>query len=136
VDINLCVEVDKVVPDFASSIASVYRLSTKQTISDRNRGPSSLESLLKHKRGRSKLWQETRDPACKTAVNWVTKTIRRIARKRALGRWETKIENCEATPQANRADCEIPHKEGWTEGNNCNSWYFSPSILSKSEKPM
>jgi hypothetical protein len=33
-------------------------------------------------------------------VNWVTKTIRRIARNRALGRWETKIENCEVTPQA------------------------------------
>jgi hypothetical protein len=40
------------------------------------------------------------DPACKTALNWVTKTIRRIARKRALERWETKIENCEVTPQA------------------------------------
>jgi hypothetical protein len=33
-------------------------------------------------------------------VNWVIKTIRRIARKRALERWETKIENCEVTPQA------------------------------------
>jgi hypothetical protein len=33
-------------------------------------------------------------------VNWVTKTIRRIARKKALERWETKIEDCEVTPQA------------------------------------
>jgi hypothetical protein len=33
-------------------------------------------------------------------VNWVTKTIRGIARKGALERWETKIENCEVTPQA------------------------------------
>jgi hypothetical protein len=33
-------------------------------------------------------------------VNWVTKTIRTIARKRALERGETKIENCEVTPQA------------------------------------
>jgi hypothetical protein len=59
----------------------------------------TFERLLKHKQRLRKLWQETRDPACKTAVNWVTKSIRRIARKRALERWETK-ENCEVTPQA------------------------------------
>jgi hypothetical protein len=34
------------------------------------------------------------------AVNWVTKTIRRIAQKKALERWETKIENCEVMPEA------------------------------------
>jgi hypothetical protein len=79
----------------------VYRLSTKTTtISYRNRGSSSLERLLKHKQRLRKLWQGTRDPACKTAGNWVTKTIRRIARKRALERWETEIENREITPQA------------------------------------
>jgi hypothetical protein len=33
-------------------------------------------------------------------VNWVTKTFRRMTRKRALERWETKRENCEVTPQA------------------------------------
>jgi hypothetical protein len=33
-------------------------------------------------------------------VNWVTKTIRRIARKRALEWWETKIENFDVIPQA------------------------------------
>jgi hypothetical protein len=33
-------------------------------------------------------------------VNWVTRTIRRIARKRALERRETKIENCEVSPPA------------------------------------
>jgi hypothetical protein len=27
--------------------------------------------------------------------------------------------------------CEISHKEGWTNGNNCNSWSFRPSIFSK-----
>jgi hypothetical protein len=46
------------------------------------------------------LWQETRDPACKTAVNWVTKSIRRMTREKALERWETKIGNTEVTPQA------------------------------------
>jgi hypothetical protein len=33
-------------------------------------------------------------------VNWLTKTTRRLARKKALERWKTKIENCEVTPQA------------------------------------
>jgi hypothetical protein len=101
VEINSCIEADNAARDFAASITSAYRLSTKTTtISDRKRGPSSLERLLKHKQTLRKLWQETRYPACKTAVNWVTKTIRTIARNRALERWETKIENCEVTPQA------------------------------------
>jgi hypothetical protein len=32
-------------------------------------------------------------------VNWVTRNIRRMVRKRGLERWETNSENCEATPQ-------------------------------------
>jgi hypothetical protein len=55
---------------------------------------------MKHKQRFRILWQETRDPACKTALNWVTKTIRRMARKRALERSETKRENCEVTRHA------------------------------------
>jgi hypothetical protein len=35
---------------------------------------------LKHKRRLRQLSQETRDPACKTAVNWVTKSVRRMTR--------------------------------------------------------
>jgi hypothetical protein len=46
------------------------------------------------------MWQETRDPACKTAVNWATGQIRRTTRKKALKRLETKIGNCEVTPQS------------------------------------
>jgi hypothetical protein len=46
------------------------------------------------------LWQETRDQARKTAVNWVTKAIRRMTRTKALELWETKLSNTEATPQA------------------------------------
>jgi hypothetical protein len=46
------------------------------------------------------MWQEIRDPACKTAVNWVTKQIRRMTRKKALERWETKMDTCEVTPQS------------------------------------
>jgi hypothetical protein len=34
------------------------------------------------------------------AVNWVTQNIRRIVWKRAPEIWETKLENCEVTPQA------------------------------------
>jgi hypothetical protein len=64
VEINICIEADKAGRDFAASIASAYWLSSKTTIiSDSNRGPSSLERLLKHKQGLRKLWQETRDQA-------------------------------------------------------------------------
>jgi hypothetical protein len=97
VQINSCIEADKAARDYTASIASAYRLSTKTTaISDHSR---SLERL-REKKGLRKLWQETRDPACKTAVNWVTKTVRRTVRKRALEGWETKTENCEVIPQA------------------------------------
>jgi hypothetical protein len=41
-----------------------------------------------------------RDPAIKTTVNWVTKIIRRMTRSKAAERWETKVGNCEVTPQA------------------------------------
>lgn len=37
------------------------------------------------------------DPACKAAVNWVTRSFRRITQRKAL---ETGICNCEVTPQA------------------------------------
>jgi hypothetical protein len=43
------------------------------------------------------LWQKPRDSACKTAVNWVTKSV-----SQALERWETKINNSEVTSQAIR----------------------------------
>jgi hypothetical protein len=38
--------------------------------------------------------------ACKMAVNWATKTIRRMTCRKALERWETKVGKCEITPQA------------------------------------
>jgi hypothetical protein len=40
------------------------------------------------------------DPACKTAVNWVTKSIRGMTRRKALEQWITKIGNTGVTPQA------------------------------------
>jgi hypothetical protein len=90
VEINSCIETDKAACNFAASIASAYRLSTKTTtISDHSRSPSGLNGLLEHKKRLRKLWQETQDPACKTAVNWVTKTIRRMVWKRALEWWES-----------------------------------------------
>jgi hypothetical protein len=50
VEINSCIETDKAAREFAASIASACRLSNKTTISDRNRGPSNLERLLKPSR--------------------------------------------------------------------------------------
>jgi hypothetical protein len=46
--------------------------------------PPYLNYLLKRKRMLRKLFQETRDPKLKTEINWVSKTIRRIVRKRSL----------------------------------------------------
>jgi hypothetical protein len=61
------IEAHKAAHNFAAPIASAYRLSPETTtISDRNRGPSGLDQLLKHKQRLRKLWQETRDLACKT----------------------------------------------------------------------
>jgi hypothetical protein len=75
-------------------------LTSKVTLSDINNNLPRLDHLLKYKKRLQKLWHETRDPACKTAVNWVLKSIRRITHKKALERWETKISNTEVTPQA------------------------------------
>jgi hypothetical protein len=47
-----------------------------------------------------KLWQETRDPGCKKTVNWVSKSIRRMTRKKPLEGSETKLANTELTPPA------------------------------------
>jgi hypothetical protein len=47
-----------------------------------------------------KLWQETRDPRCKTAVNRISKASRSMIPKKTLQQWETKLENTELTPQA------------------------------------
>ncbi|PNF26775.1 hypothetical protein B7P43_G18023 [Cryptotermes secundus] len=71
----------------------------KVTLLDINNDLPGLGRLLKHKQRLRKLWQETRDPACKTALNWVTKSIMRMTRKKALERWETKIGNAEVTSQ-------------------------------------
>jgi DNA-binding transcriptional regulator YdaS (Cro superfamily) len=58
-----------------------------------------LQNLLRHKRRLRNVWQVTRYPVRKTAVNWIAKTIRRITPRKALERWETKVGNCEITPE-------------------------------------
>jgi hypothetical protein len=76
IQINSGVEADKAARDFTASISSAYRLATsKVTLSDMNSDLPGLDRLLKHKQRLRKLWHETRDPACQTAVNWVIKTI-------------------------------------------------------------
>jgi hypothetical protein len=70
IEINSGREADKAARDFTASIASAYWLATsKVTLSDTNYDILGLHRLLKHKRRLRKLWQETRDPACKTAVS-------------------------------------------------------------------
>jgi hypothetical protein len=70
IQINWEEETDKSAHDFTACTASTYRISTFNiTTSDLNNHLPGLESLLKHNRTLRKLWQVTRDPACKTAVN-------------------------------------------------------------------
>jgi hypothetical protein len=77
IEINSGVEAYKAARDFTASIALAYRLSkSKITILDTNNDLPGLGRLLRYKQRIRKMWQETRDPACKTAVNWVTKQIR------------------------------------------------------------
>jgi hypothetical protein len=91
IEINMGVEAEGATRDFTASIALACRLSTSGvTLLDINSDLPGLDRLLKHKQRLRKLWQKTRDPACKMAVNWVTKSIRRLTRKKALERWETK----------------------------------------------
>jgi hypothetical protein len=100
VEVNSGVETNKAARDFTASIASAYRLSTsKITLLNISNDLPRLDLLLKYKQRLRKMWQETRDPACETAVNWVTKQIIRITLKKEVERWETKIGNCEVTPQ-------------------------------------
>jgi hypothetical protein len=97
IQIDAVEEAENVASAFTASIASACRLSTRKlTLSDLNSASSEL-SFLQFKR---KLWHETRDPACKTALYWVTKTIRRMIRRKAIERWDTKIGNSEVTHHA------------------------------------
>jgi hypothetical protein len=101
IEINSGVGDDKAARDFTASVASAYRLSTsKITLLDINNDIPGLDRLLKNKRRLRKLWQETRDPRCKAAVYQVAKEIKRLTRRKALERWETRISNTEVTPQA------------------------------------
>jgi hypothetical protein len=90
IQINSGEEADKGAHDFTASIVLGYGLSaSNHTLPDLNKYLPGLESLLKEKRMFRKLWKLNRDPTCKTAVKWI-----------ALERWETKVGNCEVTPQA------------------------------------
>jgi hypothetical protein len=55
--------------------------------------------VLKHKGVKETV---ASNPECssKMAVHWVTKTIRQMIRRKALEWQETKVGNCEVTPQA------------------------------------
>jgi hypothetical protein len=78
IEINSGIEADKAVRDFKSSVTSAYRrlLTSKVTLSDLNNDLPGLNRLLKQEQRPRKIWNETRDPACKTVVNWATKSIR------------------------------------------------------------
>jgi hypothetical protein len=102
IEINLKEEADKAVRNFTASVASTYRLLTKNaSVSDTNNHdlPGS-DRWSKRKQRLRKLWQETQDPECKMTIKWVKETTRKITCSKALKRWETKLESCEVTLQA------------------------------------
>jgi hypothetical protein len=75
---------DKLAHDVTASIASAYTLSnSKATLSGLHKDLPGLDRLLKQKQALRKLWHETGDLTCKTAVYWIVETIRRIASKKA-----------------------------------------------------
>jgi hypothetical protein len=84
--------------NFAASITSTLSMH-EITLSELNEELSELYRLLQLIYKLRKLWRETRDPACKTALNWVIKTIRRMTRNKTKERWDTTMCNCEIKPQ-------------------------------------
>jgi len=73
---------------FTASVASAYRLAThKLALSDLNNAPSGLDHFLQLKQRLRKLWHKTRNPTCKTALKWVTKTIRKMVRRNGIAVW-------------------------------------------------
>jgi hypothetical protein len=102
IEINTEKEVATTACYFTTSIAPAHRIPTgKISLSDiNNHNLPELDHWLKHKQRLQKLWQETWDPTCKTAVNWVEKTIRKMNSRKALDRLEINIGNCGVIPQA------------------------------------
>jgi hypothetical protein len=118
------VEANKVARDFLASVASAYSLSTSRvTLSDLNNYLPEIERLLNFKNRLRKLRYEIKDPECRTAVNRVSKAIRRLTRKRALERWKTRLESTEATPQAIWPIARSLLK-GMGQGHQLHSWYL------------
>jgi hypothetical protein len=72
VEINSGVEADKAARDFTAFIASACRLATsKVTLLDINNDLPGLDQVLKYKQRLREMWQETRNPACKTVFKRV-----------------------------------------------------------------
>jgi hypothetical protein len=87
IEINSGAEVYKAARAFTASIVSAYMLSTsKIALSELTKDLPGLDLLLKFKKRMWKLWQEIRDPGCKKAVHFISKSIRRMTRKKALER--------------------------------------------------
>jgi hypothetical protein len=74
IQIHTFQDAEEAASKFAASRASAYRLSTnKITLSELNEELPDRDCFHQLKQRLKKLWQEIRDPACKTAVNWVKK---------------------------------------------------------------
>jgi len=123
-------EAEKAASAFTACTASAYRLSTRKLTLFEPKQLSGLDHFLRLTRMLRKFWHETRDPKCKTAPDWVTKTIHRLTQKNTIERWETKLSNSKVTPHAfwPLASCEIPYEGEQKKGTNRSSWSFKPQI--------
>jgi hypothetical protein len=94
----------------------VWRLSTRKvTLSDVNAYFPGFDRLLK-------LWQETRDPTCKTAVNWVANSIRRLTRTKK------EIANTEVTPRTMWPVAKSPMKRDGPKAPTAIRGSFGPTF--------
>lgn len=80
--------------------------------------------MLAHKRSLRKLWPVAWDPACKTAVNWAAKTIRRMILRSIFEEWETKVRKYEIKPHAPCPNAKsLMKRDGPKAPNRC-TWSF------------
>jgi hypothetical protein len=88
IKVNSEEEADKAAHNFTAYITSAFRLlPSKVTLSGmKNHGLPGFDLLLKHELRLRKLYQETRNPPCKSAVNTVKKTIKKITHRKAIER--------------------------------------------------
>jgi hypothetical protein len=101
-----------------------YKISARNTtILDWKYKTPGVDRLLKHKRKLRKLWQETRNPACKTAVIWVTQEN---GLEKSSWKMGNRVGTLRSHTSSHMVHCKIPHKK---VGPKATSAIYSPLVL-------